>query len=239
MKRHNCSPFAPLRQGRILLLLALACSLPVVAFVVAQDGAPYEVAWFTSDGGGGTSSGGGYTVSGTAGQPDAGLLSGGDYALIGGFRGLTAVSEPIAVGPLMCYDQWVDDDTTGDSEGNDDSVVDCGETIELYVALLNQGDGTALGVEAVISTTDTCVTVTNGQEGYSDVPTDTLGVNADGFVFEVDADTPDGHAIHVDLTITASNGGPWSESFDIPVTCTGAETDFVYLPLIVKLVTLE
>jgi hypothetical protein len=40
------------------------------------------------DGGGATfSSGGGYTLSGTVGQPDAGLLVGGELTLGGGFWG--------------------------------------------------------------------------------------------------------------------------------------------------------
>ena len=37
------------------------------------------------DGGGGASSGGSYTLTGTAGQPDAGRLSGGTYTIGGGF----------------------------------------------------------------------------------------------------------------------------------------------------------
>jgi hypothetical protein len=47
----------------------------------------YTIDWYTIDGGGGTSSGGGYTLSGTIGQPDAGTLSGGNYVLEGGFWG--------------------------------------------------------------------------------------------------------------------------------------------------------
>jgi hypothetical protein len=50
----------------------------------------YSIDWFTIDGGGGTSTGGVYTVSGTIGQPDAGVLSGGNYALVGGFWGIIA-----------------------------------------------------------------------------------------------------------------------------------------------------
>ncbi|MCC6951151.1 MAG: hypothetical protein IT433_06860 [Phycisphaerales bacterium] len=41
--------------------------------------------WYTIDGGGGTSTGGTYTLSGTIGQPDAGVMSGGTYTLSGGF----------------------------------------------------------------------------------------------------------------------------------------------------------
>ena len=53
--------------------------------VVPQSGS-YDLAWNTIDGGGDTSIGGGYTLMGTIGQSDAGLLlNGGGYSLVGGF----------------------------------------------------------------------------------------------------------------------------------------------------------
>jgi hypothetical protein len=48
-------------------------------------GQEFVIDWFTIDGGGGTSTGGVYSVSGTIGQPDAGILTGGPYTLVGGF----------------------------------------------------------------------------------------------------------------------------------------------------------
>lgn len=54
----------------------------------------YSIDWHTIDGGGGTSTGGGYSLSGTIGQPDAGSMSGGGYTLGGGFWGLDV---PIAI----------------------------------------------------------------------------------------------------------------------------------------------
>jgi hypothetical protein len=46
---------------------------------------PYDLSWYTIDGGGGTSTGGSFSLSGTIGQPDAGTLSGGTFTLSGGF----------------------------------------------------------------------------------------------------------------------------------------------------------
>jgi hypothetical protein len=60
----------------------------MVSSVSAATVADYDVSWWTVDGGGTTnSSGGSYTLGGTAGQPDAGVLTGGDYTLAGGFWG--------------------------------------------------------------------------------------------------------------------------------------------------------
>ncbi len=86
------------RPGRhaasVTYILALLLALAVgAAAVYAQAGgastllsAGYDLTWNTVDTGGVTfASGGGYTLSGTAGQPDATLWSGGGYTLNGGF----------------------------------------------------------------------------------------------------------------------------------------------------------
>ena len=57
--------------------------------------AQYSIDWWTIDGGGGTSSNGQYSLSGTIGQPDAGVMSGGGFTLVGGFWGIVgAVQTP-------------------------------------------------------------------------------------------------------------------------------------------------
>jgi len=54
--------------------------------VLAQQGDGYDLSWWTVDGGGRAwSSGSGYSLAGTIGQPDAGVLSGPGYTLSGGF----------------------------------------------------------------------------------------------------------------------------------------------------------
>ena len=75
----------------LTLLLALA------GLAHAQS---YSVDWSKIAGGGGTSTGGVYSVSGTIGQPDAGKMNGGNYAIDGGFWGIiAAVQTPGA--PLL------------------------------------------------------------------------------------------------------------------------------------------
>jgi hypothetical protein len=63
-------------------LLALAGSSALASLAAAQ---PFEISWYTIDGGGGTSTGGTFAVSGTIGQPDAGTLTGGTFEVRGGF----------------------------------------------------------------------------------------------------------------------------------------------------------
>jgi hypothetical protein len=76
------------------LFSALLLSAPNVR---AQD---FNIDWFTIDGGGGTSGGGPFSLSGTIGQPDAGVtMTGGNFSLTGGFWSLFAVQGPNA--PLL------------------------------------------------------------------------------------------------------------------------------------------
>lgn len=67
-------------------LMVGAAALLSAGVVQAQ----YNIDWWSIDGGGGRSTGGVFSVTGTIGQADAGLLSGGTYTLQGGFWGVVA-----------------------------------------------------------------------------------------------------------------------------------------------------
>ena len=76
------------RTTWLLLTLTLLAGLAVYSLpaTAQQPDQTYTLSWWTVDGGGGTfSTGGGYSLGGTAGQPDAGVLSGDGYTLGGGF----------------------------------------------------------------------------------------------------------------------------------------------------------
>ena len=60
----------------------------------AQTSLIYDLSWNSTDGGGVTfASGGPYSLGGTIGQPDAGALTGGVYAVTGGFWALAPASD--------------------------------------------------------------------------------------------------------------------------------------------------
>jgi hypothetical protein len=77
-------PFLDRPSGVVFLILFLAVLLLNGGSAFGQ----YDLSWNTVDGGGGTSTGGAYTVSGTIGQTDAGVMAGGGpggFELSGGF----------------------------------------------------------------------------------------------------------------------------------------------------------
>ena len=70
---------------------SILLTIPIILIIgTSAQAQPYSITLWTVDGGGGTSAGGSYALSGTIGQPDAGVLSGGTYSLIGGFWGIDA-----------------------------------------------------------------------------------------------------------------------------------------------------
>ena len=83
-----------------LALLAALTMLALAASVALTDG--FDLDWYTVDGGGHMfSTGGDFALGGTVGQPDAGPvagpMTGGDFALTGGFWAVAgAPPEPVA-----------------------------------------------------------------------------------------------------------------------------------------------
>jgi hypothetical protein len=86
------------KAGILLTLAVILLLLASVSGAQAQSGASttlstgYDLTWNTVDGGGMTVlAAGAYTLSGTAGQPDAAVWSDGAYTLVGGFWAGAAV----------------------------------------------------------------------------------------------------------------------------------------------------
>lgn len=68
-----------------LLMAACLIGFVVGGVALAQSGGAFTLRSATIDGGGGTSAGVAFVLSGTAGQADAGQMSGGDFTIGGGF----------------------------------------------------------------------------------------------------------------------------------------------------------
>lgn len=60
-------------------------TLASLFIAVTDSAAALEIPWSTIDGGGATSSGGTFAISGTIGQPDAGVSTSGNFSVQGGF----------------------------------------------------------------------------------------------------------------------------------------------------------
>jgi len=107
---------------RCNVVTVVLSALVLTVAVQSASAQPYEIEWYTIDGGGGTSSGGSYTLSGTIGQHDASTpLSGGQFTLSPGFW-------PGALRAPACR-----------PDINNDGVLDLGD-IQAFVALFLASD---------------------------------------------------------------------------------------------------
>jgi hypothetical protein len=146
-----------------------------------------------------------------------------------------AMTPASIAGPLVYDGQQIDDDRAGASDGNRSGSVDCGETIELEVSLVNEGYDDVTGVVARLTVTDPNVTWTgNMVSSYPIIAGLDSEVNSEEFEFQVGPDAPNGYLIHFDLDIVADNWGPGSIGFDVPVFCSANAQYRVYLPLIIR-----
>jgi uncharacterized repeat protein (TIGR01451 family) len=111
--------------------------LGLVLFLFAAPAAaqPYEISWYTIDGGGATFSvGGTYSLGATIGQPDAsGPLTGGSYTVVGGFwaQALNPGIQPVDLTLSLS-------DTPDPVTGN--------QTLTYTLGVANLGPGTATDV---------------------------------------------------------------------------------------------
>jgi hypothetical protein len=122
--------------------------------------------------------------------------------------------------PVVSFEDCdeIDDDENGESYGNDDAVVNPGETIELTLSLHNTGLLTAFDVEAVISEDDDYVEPVQYEGSFGDIEPGGSGTNAEPFVFEVLRDRPAGQQPEIEFEIHITSAAlSWDDQFRIMV----------------------
>ncbi len=124
---------------------------------------------------------------------------------------IQVVEEP---SPYLRYDSGVIDD---DIVGNEDGVLDAGETVAYFMRLHNTGQGDAEKLYAVIRTTEPAVTIIDSVTTFPDMESGLVIMAQNGFVFSVDPDTEDERGLEFELTVHDSTGGLWSETFMLEV----------------------
>lgn len=109
------------RRIKWLLMFSI---LAAISSASGQTGGSYELSWSTVDGGGGISSGGDFILRGTIGQPDAGVMGGGKYELLGGFW----PGEPLCIVEFHHYarfaELWLETGTGLAADLHEDNIVD-------------------------------------------------------------------------------------------------------------------
>ena len=109
----------------------------------------------------------------------------------------------------------LNDVTAKDPTGNNNGLVDYGETIDLDVVLENLGNADATDVTAVISTTDAYITITDDSQDWGTITAGATSTQMDAYTFEVGTHVPDQHMANFDINISGTGKGNWSSTFSV------------------------
>jgi hypothetical protein len=114
-----------------------------------------------------------------------------------------------ASGPYVVFSSSVIDDELG---GNNDGLIDYGESIVLGVELKNIGIETASNLNVTLASTSPYVTITDGAQSYGNILPDELLMIADAFAFDVADDVPNNTNLPFQLQIVGTND-TWNAAF--------------------------
>jgi len=124
-----------------------------------------------------------------------------------------------AAGPFVVYDSYViDDDTSGESNGNGNLVVNAGETIELPVTLENVGTDPATNVRATLTTSNGHATILDDYEEFGGIPSDATATSSDDYTVQISGSAPDGEIVSFDLDIVSDDRMTWLSGFSVQVS---------------------
>lgn len=125
------------------------------------------------------------------------------------FIGTVTVANPS--GPYVVY--------TGnllhDIAGNNNNQADYNENITFDVTLENVGSVTATSVSAILSTTDTNVTITDNSQNWGTIANGASSTVNNAYAVTVNNFIPDQHVVNFDLAITDGSGNNWSGTFTL------------------------
>ncbi|MDD3643797.1 MAG: C25 family cysteine peptidase, partial [Candidatus Krumholzibacteria bacterium] len=110
---------------------------------------------------------------------------------------------------LRVSSKFIDDSIAG----NNDDVLDAGESVFLYVRLLNSGSTTARKLWAVVTALDPSTTMIADTALYPDIVPGSLAYGAAPFSFSVDPGIADEVPVEFRIDVHDSTGGHWSETF--------------------------
>ncbi|NVO02586.1 MAG: T9SS type A sorting domain-containing protein [Bacteroidetes bacterium] len=114
-------------------------------------------------------------------------------------------------GPYVIYNN----NQLADNTGNNNGLADFGENITLNVGLKNVGNSAANGVNAVLSTTDPNVVITDNTQSYGTIASSAISTQTSAYGFSVNALIPDEHMVPFTLNITDGSSNTWNGSFNI------------------------
>lgn len=128
------------------------------------------------------------------------------------FRYESAIEVIPLDGPYVISDAY----TINDQLGNNNGLMDYGETIMLNFSMKNLGNELAEGVAAAISTDDPYIELVNANAVFGNIPSQQSVTVNNAFTWTLSGQVPDGHNVTFTVTATDSDAGSWTSQFSVP-----------------------
>ena len=114
-------------------------------------------------------------------------------------------------GPYIVFSSKLLHDIAGNNNGQADFAEDC----TLDITLENVGSSIANSVSAILSTSDSYVTITDNTQTWGNINTSATSIQNNGYSFKVNDTCPDQHIVAFTLTIIDANSNTWTGTFNI------------------------
>jgi hypothetical protein len=116
---------------------------------------------------------------------------------------------------IRCNKLWYDDSRFGNSDG----IIDPGETVDLYVRIMNEGSATGIDIEGNLTfpPDDPYITIVQGSSGYPDLEPGENAMNETPYTIAVDPDTPESYYFDISASVIPRYGEGDEETFTLAV----------------------
>ncbi len=131
--------------------------------------------------------------------------------------------EPLSILPVTAL--TIDDDSIGNSAGNNDGNWNSGEQIELGFEVTNLGVQVSNDINVNIQIDDSYITLVDSTQALQPIQPDSIQEVLAAFVIEVSAACPDQHQFGLRISTSDSYGVPWESVVEITVHDPSVATD--------------
>lgn len=118
---------------------------------------------------------------------------------------------------LFVSTNTVNDDAFGPSNGNNNGIIDAGETIELITTVSNQGMTAANSVTASLSANSSFVTVNQANSSFGTINALGNKQSSPYYVVHVSPNTPDHEMVKLNYNIMASGGVTFNDTYSVEI----------------------
>ncbi len=130
----------------------------------------------------------------------------------------------LSAGGLYIGSYIIDDDTNGNSDGNNNQTLNPGETVELYASITNSSNITYSTVSASFTCSSEYISLIQGTVTFPNIAVGSTVTASLPLVFNVANDCPHGQQLMFTAAGSSSNGS-WNSN--LPLTVSGADLDYI------------